>query len=48
MRISEAKEKVCPFLQVNGTNQKCIAGECMAWELIGPNTGKCLRLEVRK
>jgi hypothetical protein len=47
MITTEAKKKICPYLQVNGTNQQCIANECMAWEVIGPNTGNCIKNKGR-
>ncbi len=42
MKVSEAKEKVCPFMAEMGQDSsgfivfskhnKCICGDCMAWE----------------
>ena len=42
MKTSEAKEKVCPFMSINGIDRngiayvvksKCICEECMAWKI---------------
>jgi len=37
MKVSEAKEKVCPFMSTSGINHVlletlCVCGNCMAWE----------------
>ena len=42
MRVSEAKNKICPFMSIVGVfegtqelwEQTCICGDCMAWVVI--------------
>ena len=58
MKVSEAKEKVCPFMSDSldidlgsgyaqkGNYSKCICGDCMAWQYIDEMTKSDCRHET--